>query len=186
VFNASQIDQDLDTRGDECDNCDLVPNLDQLDLDMDGEGDACDTDDDGDGIGDVTDCSPLDGTLWAPATEVSGVSLGAATGTDVEVSWSTQAVTAGTATTYDLVTGLLGDLIADGDFRNAACLVDDHADTPFTDVQGDPPSGSAHYFLVRASNPCGIGGYGDGSASPDPRDGLEDGAVSLPDPDPCP
>ena len=153
---------------------------------MDGEGDACDVDDDGDGIADVTDCSPLDDTVWAPAAEVAGVSLAAATGTDVEVSWTTQAVTAGTATTYDLVTGVLSDLIADADFRNASCLQDQHADTPFTDVQGDPGPGDAHYFLVRAQNPCGISSYGDGSGFPDPRDGLEDGAVSLPDPDPCP
>ncbi|PSM32040.1 thrombospondin type 3 repeat-containing protein [Haliangium sp. UPWRP_2] len=58
-------DQDADLRGDGCDNCPSVGNLDQKDSDSDGVGDACDKcpllanpdqkDTDGDGIGDACD-----------------------------------------------------------------------------------------------------------------------------------
>jgi len=186
VHNPNQQDQDLDGRGDVCDNCDQVPNVDQADLDMDAVGDACDTDDDGDGIADVNDCQALDGTVWAVPVEVAGVTLSRSGGTDVIVSWDSQDPGAGAATVYDLVSGTISDLRFDGDYRDASCLQNQQADTPYTDVRGDPPAGQGHYFLVRASNLCGLASFGDGTPIPDPRNGLEDGAVSLPNPDPCP
>jgi hypothetical protein len=186
VSNPTQIDQDLDTRGDPCDNCDQVPNVDQTDLDMDGAGNACDTDDDADGIADVTDCLALDATVWAVPLEVGGVALSRSTGTNVVVSWDSQDAVVGIATVYDLVTGQFADLRFDHDYRGASCLHDQQADTPYTDTRADPAPGQGTYYLLRASNACGRASFGDGTPIPDPRDGLEDGAVSLPNPDPCP
>lgn len=56
---SPQLDTDDDGLGDACDNCDTVVNVDQLDTDKDGSGDGCDTDDDNDGILDVSDTCPL-------------------------------------------------------------------------------------------------------------------------------
>ena len=46
------------------DNCPAVYNPNQLDSDEDGQGNACDADDDNDGVVDVEDCAPIDGTRW--------------------------------------------------------------------------------------------------------------------------
>jgi len=199
VFDPLPDDPDScgDADLDGCDDCaigtdnlgplaDSTPANDGTDTDLDGACDLGDTDDDDDGVVDGSDCVPLDATVWIAPGVVTDVTVAGLAGSDVEVAWSSQDGTAGPGTAYDLVTGLLGALRAEGDFRSAACLGSPHGDTPYTDVRGDPPAGDGHYFLLRARNVCGTASYGDGSGVPDPRDGLEDGAVSLPNPDPCP
>jgi hypothetical protein len=186
-----------DSDDDTCDDCvigtdnlgplsDSTPANDGTDTDMDGACNLGDTDDDNDATLDGADCVPLDATVWLAPGVVSGDSLAKLSGANVEVAWSSQDGAAGPQTAYDLVTGTLLALRAEADFRSATCLSDQHGDTPYTDTRGNPPPGDGDYFLVRAQNVCGIGSYGNGSGSPDPRDGLEDGALSLPNPDPCP
>ncbi len=145
-----------------------------------------DMDSDGDGVLDLGDCSPSDPNLWGIVAEVQNVAADKVSGsTDVSLSWASQDSSTGPATRYDLVTGLLSDLRLDKDYQDASCLADNHPDSPYTDTRGNPPAADGHYVLVRAQG-CGTSSYGDSSLTPDPRDGLEDGFASLPDPDPCP
>jgi hypothetical protein len=143
-----------------------------------------DLDTDGDGTPDGIDCAPADGGLRLPPTVVKNVTPTLSMSGNVTISWTSLDPRAGYATRYDIVTGLLTQLTADGDYRNSTCLVDDHQDTPYVDTRGNPPPGDAYYYLIRAFG-CGSGTYGPSSPT-DPRVGLDDGAASIPIPDPCP
>ena len=56
------IDTDGDGVTDGEDNCPSIANTDQVDFDGDGIGDICDSDDDNDGVLDMADCDPFDGS----------------------------------------------------------------------------------------------------------------------------
>jgi hypothetical protein len=64
------VDSDGDGVPDTIDNCPFIANPDQIDTEGDGIGDACDTDNDNDGDPDVTDCAPLNPTVYHGATEI--------------------------------------------------------------------------------------------------------------------
>jgi hypothetical protein len=144
-----------------------------------------DVDSDGDKITDGWDCAPADGGVRFRPVVVKNVTATATMSGNVSISWNSQDPHAGSATRYDIVSGLASQLALDGDYRSSVCLVDDHPDTPYLDTRPNPPPGDAYYYLLRAVNPCGSGSYGPSSPS-DPRNGLEDGATTLPSPDPCP
>jgi hypothetical protein len=76
------------------------------------------------------------------------------------LTWTSQDPSAGAGTVYDLASGLVGDLRLSGGFAGAACVANDVADTPYDDTRAGPSSGSGYYYLVRAQNACGAGGYG--------------------------
>ena len=58
--NPAPVDTDGDGFLDAADNCPAVANASQLDTDEDSQGDECDSDDDGDGVDDINDAFPLD------------------------------------------------------------------------------------------------------------------------------
>ncbi len=124
------------------------------DFDGDGYADWRDPDDDDDGSLDGDDCDPLDPTAWTATVEIAGVQVSGAAST--VVSWTAQ----GADVRYDVAAGLLSEVRADGGFGRAACVQDDGADAAWTDPSADPSEGEARYYLVRAENSCGDGGWG--------------------------
>jgi hypothetical protein len=137
-------------------------------------------DTDGDGVADVLDCSFADDEAWARPGPVSDLLLDRSGSTDVVFDFTSQDVSAGPSTTYDIVTGSLSALRADMGFAGASCLVTGHPNAPYVDTSGIPAPGEGRYFPVRAANDCGSGRYGTG-ISTDPRFPLEgDAPCALP------
>ncbi|MEE3087616.1 MAG: ubiquitin-like protein, partial [Pseudomonadota bacterium] len=72
------LDADEDDVDDDNNNCPSIANADQLNTDFDAEGNACDTDDDNDGLADITEAelgtdplkSDTDGDGWSDKEEV--------------------------------------------------------------------------------------------------------------------
>jgi hypothetical protein len=118
-----------------------------------------DVDTDGDGQTDLNDCAPNDPLTWYFPKLVQNVAL-AKSGGNVQISWTSQDPVAGTATGYDIVTGLISHLRADTNYNRSSCLVNQHPNTPYTDVRTGPPAGDSYYYLIRATNTCGSGSYG--------------------------
>lgn len=137
-------------------------------------------DTDCDGVTDVSDCAPNDATLKYPATEVLN-DIVTRTGLTTTYSWESQETLNGTATEYDVVTGLISGLRAAGNYSTAVCSVSGLPEASYTDLDSDPAPHEIRYWLVRARNACNVGRgtFGDSSLSPDPRDALDAGA-------PCP
>ena len=55
-----------------------------------------------------------------------------------------------------------------------SCLESENpGDVSMSPDDEEPPMGTGYYYLVRASNACADGTYGDGSENPDPRDLLD-------------
>jgi len=128
-----------------------------------------------DGVADACDCAASNPGAFEAPVEVPTIRLSGAAPTTL--GWSSQAGTAGSGTTYTLVSGEISALRADGGFDASCTLADGLAAPEMVDTRPDPPRGSGYYYLVRASNACGAGTFGNGTPSPDPRDVLD---ISLP------
>jgi len=159
-------DADADGVGDVCDNCPTVPNTTQHDDDGDGAGNSCDADADADGVADVTDCAPLEPLAWQAPVEVYGVEV-QALGT-VTVTWPDQIPGFGISPVpgfrFDVAGGRLSSLRPNQGVSGATCLRNNLPTLTFTDPRGAPPTGDGDYYLVRAENFCGSGGYGQASS----------------------
>jgi hypothetical protein len=173
LVEITERDFDGDGVGDTADNCPQASNPLQEDADGDLRGAAC-------------DCDDGDDTTWAEPGVVTGVTLEQDAAGETWIDWVRQEDRAGPSVRHDLVDGRLEDLVGEGDYSGATCLLSQVGAPPVTDPGPDPPSGGGRYVLVRARNACGIASYGSSSLTPDPRVGLEDGDGSPPSPDPCP
>jgi hypothetical protein len=133
------------------------------DHDLDGTPDWLDPDDDDDGATDAADCAPFDPLAWTAPVEVGDLVASAPAVLD----WTAQ----GADVLYDVVSGLLSELHADGGFGRAGCRDTNVAVPTWTETLPDPAPGSGTYYLVRAGNACGDGGWGASS------DGLREVGV---------
>ena len=122
------------------------------DFDGDGTPDWLDTDDDNDGAPDQSDCAPLDPAAWTWTLPVEGAR---ATGrTPTVFSWTGQ----GSDVRYDVAAGSVSAMRLDGGFGRAVCEQSNGAGTGWP----DPAPGDGRYYVVRAGNSCGNGGWGEG------------------------
>ena len=129
-------------------------------------GDNCDTsvqnelwsarligDGDGDGVLQGCDCAPLDSSTFSPPPEVSGLSFN---GTSA-LTWTSSAPDAGASTVYDLLRGSTTELpVGNG---SEVCLTSGQGLPEWSDPDA-PPVGASFFYLVRATNACGVGTYG--------------------------
>jgi hypothetical protein len=64
---------------------------------------------------------------------------------------------------YDIASGLVGDLSTDGGTDLAECLANDSVDPVYRDFRPAPPAGQAFYYMLREQGACDAGTYGSGS-----------------------
>lgn len=85
-----------------------------------------------------------------------------------------QAPRTGIGIVYDVVSGSVSELPSSERASLASCAAEDRAATTVS-VPGLPVSGEAHYYLVRAQGPRGIGGFGYATLRPNPRERYDHG-----------
>ncbi len=112
------------------------------------------------------DCAAADGGSFAMPTVVAGVSVSGASPT--QLAWASQAATVGSGVRYDVAGGRLSQLRASGLVAATSCLAPDLATASFSDARPQPSSGDGYFYLLRAENGCGSGGFGPGRAALDP------------------
>jgi hypothetical protein len=142
------------------------------DLDGDGQDDGCDPDDDGDGVPDGDDCLPRDPVPPAPPPDVARLDV-ARDGAVALLSWTD--VAGGDPAPdarHEVVSGRLLDLRRDRGFA-AACRLAELPEALATDARGAP--GDGLWYLVRARDACGDGGYGSSFGGGDARAELAAG-----------
>lgn len=110
---------------------------------------------DGDLRGDACDCAPADSGAFAIPGETGRIEFAADKAT---LSWVSIAESAGSATVYDVVRGLGGELPV-GSGGSEGCLVTGSG-LPTASDAALPSEGEFFWYLVRARNVCGSGGYG--------------------------
>lgn len=118
-------------------------------------------DGDGDGRPSTTDCNDANPGVWAVPVEVAAVRVQKVSGSAAaRLEWTSQDASAGPASSYDVVTGVLSELRADAGFARVSCLQAAHPDTPYDDVRPGPFGGAGWYYLIRAKNVCGTATFG--------------------------
>ncbi|MBI3447514.1 MAG: glycosyl hydrolase [Acidobacteria bacterium] len=121
----------------------------RFDLTQLGPADA-----DGDGSNNLTDCRPSDPGVFAAPGEVTGLAFAA---DRITLGWNSAAPAAGSATVHQVLRGGVTGLPVGG--AGESCLSTGTVATSLAD-SAVPPGGMAFWYLVRAENACGAGGYG--------------------------
>jgi YVTN family beta-propeller protein len=117
------------------------------------------------------DCADGDPLAFGFPAEVAGL---AATGVAPDLTWTDQSAATGPGIRYDVAGGELAGLAAGGLEGSAGCVAPDLVSPSWSDGRSDPAPGAGRFYLVRARNSCGSGGYGPG------REALESLACASP------
>jgi hypothetical protein len=129
-----------------------------------GSGARLGIDRDEDAALDRDDCAAGDPSAAAVPAEVDGVMVDAVTPTRVH--WADQSSTSGTGTRYDLL-GFTSVGLRTLGLASASCRAADLEEAEFFDGSAAPAPGEVIFYLPRARNACGAGGYGPGRAALD-------------------
>src|SRR5262245_63604513 len=108
---------------------------------------------DADGVSSADDCDDGDPGLIATPAEISGLVVSPIAGGH-RFSWSSQAATAGPATVYDVLKGLLSLVRPNGNFMTAGCAGEDLPLPEFDDLGANPSPGLVFFYLVRGQYGC--------------------------------
>jgi VCBS repeat protein len=120
------------------------------------ENDTNYLDTDHDGMRDELDCAASDGTAFRVPLEVTSVRFRS----NSTLEWNSATAGSGSGGRYDVIRGTL----APGSGSAETCLANDATTRTLTD--GDVPApGMGFYYLIRASNACGVGTLGPGRSS---------------------
>jgi len=112
-------------------------------------------DTDGDGTPDIFDCAVDDPSAWAIPAEVAGDRF---LDDKQTLIWTSQATSAGTGTTYDVVRGGIGLFPVVSD-PTVVCSASGLHDATLSDAT-EPAPEEGFYYLVRAGNSCVTAGWG--------------------------
>ncbi|HEU4401753.1 MAG TPA: hypothetical protein VFT43_06570 [Candidatus Polarisedimenticolia bacterium] len=106
------------------------------------------------------DCNSGDASAFAPPGEVLNLAV---TGVDpASLTWDPQATQTGPGVRYDVASGSLSSLRSAGLPASTSCLAADLVPAAYNDTRADPPPGDGYYYLTRAEDSCGSGGFGGG------------------------
>jgi DNA-binding beta-propeller fold protein YncE len=125
-----------------------------------GSGVRLGADRDEDGRFNGADCAPADASEWQLPAEVTNVQV---TG-PAHLTWDAQVSPDPTPVVYEVAGALLSTLAGSG-VGAAACLAGSIGLAEWDDTRPDPAVGDGSYYLVRATKPCGNGGFGAGRAA---------------------
>ena len=105
------------------------------------------------------DCAPADPLTWIAPETVANVAVDSSAPTTLV--WDDQSAAAGPSMRYEVLGGALSALRVSG-VGVAGCVASDLGTASFNDPRPDPPLGDGHFYLIRATNPCGASGLGPG------------------------
>jgi DNA-binding beta-propeller fold protein YncE len=112
------------------------------------------------------DCAAGDPGSWGDPIEIGDLMLDKIGGT--HLAWSGQDVLTGPGVRYEVAGGSLSDLSGSGLVAATSCIAGDLDSPSYTDVNADPAPGEGLFYLARASNACGNGGWGQNREALDP------------------
>ena len=114
---------------------------------------------DGDGRGDLMDCSPSDDQAWALPAVAGDLQLLLPTdaGSTTRLTWTSVIQAAGPGTVHEVLAGTIQSLQGEGGAAGGGCAAAGLTGDLAQVADGTPTTGQAFWYLVRGRNGCGAG-----------------------------